>query len=719
MTFRVMTVYGTRPEAIKCAPVVKALEESPDFEGVTVVTGQHREMLDQVNELFGITPDHDLDVMSHGQSLSGIFARVLDGLDPLLVEERPDAVVVQGDTTSSTAAALAAFNRGIPVVHLEAGLRSGDLASPFPEEGNRRLTSQIATIHLAPTSTSRDNLLAEGVDAEAIVVTGNTVIDALLTTVALEVPFTDPRLEEVASGDRPVLLVTTHRRENWGEAMSGVGRAIARLARENDDLVVILPAHRNPVVRKAILPHLGGLRNVVVTEPLAYGEFARLMRRARVVLSDSGGVQEEAPSLGTPVLVMRDTTERPEAVAAGTVKLVGTDEDTIVREVSTLLHDEAAHAAMATAVNPFGDGTAAQRGLEALLGRLRAKQQPEAPDLPHPSRRQDGAAARVVVTGGAGYIGGHLVRLLAERGVDVAVVDDLSTGSAERVPDVPFLRLDLSEPSAAPSLARFLERFGATAVVHLAGRKRVDESVREPALYYQQNIGQLATTLSAMRSADVRDIVFSSSAAVYGAVDGDLVGEDHPTRPTSPYGASKLAWGQQHAWEAERGGIRAVSLRYFNVAGAGWDDLGDDARMNLVSIVLDTLDSGGRPVIYGDDYDTPDGTCIRDFIHVTDLCEAHLVALDRLVTGTLPKRSEFNVGTGRGTSVREAVTALTRLWGGPAVDPVLAARRAGDSASVVADPTSFRSATGWHAARDAGDIFASAIAAFPRTRQPA
>lgn len=366
MTFRVMTVYGTRPEAIKCAPVVKALEASPDFEGITVVTGQHREMLDQVNELFGITPDHDLDVMSHGQSLSGIFARVLDGLDPILAAERPDAIVVQGDTTTSTAAALAAFYRGIPVVHLEAGLRSGDLASPFPEEGNRRLTSQIATVHLAPTTTSRANLLAEGIDPTAVVVTGNTVIDALLETVGRRMPFADPALEQAVADERRLLLVTTHRRENWGDAMQGVGRAVARIAREHEDLLVVLPAHRNPVVREAILPALEGLPNVLVTEPLPYGEFARLMAEAHVILSDSGGVQEEAPSLGTPVLVMRDTTERPEAVAAGTVRLVGTDEETIVSAVRTLLTDPQAHAAMATAANPYGDGTAAQQSVDAM-----------------------------------------------------------------------------------------------------------------------------------------------------------------------------------------------------------------------------------------------------------------------------------------------------------------------------------------------------------------
>lgn len=363
---RIMTVYGTRPEAIKCAPLVTAVEASDDLDGVVVVTGQHREMLDQVNVLFGITPDHDLDVMSHGQTLSGIFARVLDGLDPVLAAERPDAVVVQGDTTTSTAAALAAFHRGIPVVHLEAGLRSGDLASPFPEEGNRRLTSQIADLHLAPTATSRDNLLREGIAAADVVVTGNTVIDALHQTVRQHVPFTDPALEDLAASGQRVVLVTTHRRENWGDAMVGVGRALATLARRFPDVAVVLPVHRNPVVRGAVLPAVADVPNVLVTEPLPYGEFARLMATATLLLTDSGGVQEEAPSLGKPVLVMRDTTERPEAVGAGTVRLIGTDEATVVREVATLLTDDAAYRRMAHAVNPYGDGRAADRSVAAV-----------------------------------------------------------------------------------------------------------------------------------------------------------------------------------------------------------------------------------------------------------------------------------------------------------------------------------------------------------------
>jgi UDP-N-acetylglucosamine 2-epimerase (non-hydrolysing) len=369
--FSIMPIFGTRPEAIKMAPIVSALQESPHFRCIVTVTGQHREMLDQVNELFGIVPDHDLAILQQGQSLSGIMTRTIDGLEKLFAHTRPDAVVVQGDTTTSTAAAIAAFYHGIPVVHVEAGLRSGDLLSPFPEEANRKMTSQITRLHLAPTSTSRANLLSEGINAADIVVTGNTVIDALFATVDKQLPFTDPKLEELAAGGRRILLVTTHRRENQGDAMRGVGRALARIADAEPDLVIVLPVHKNPVVREAVLPAVEGKGNVLVTEPLAYGEFTRLLSVAHVVLTDSGGVQEEAPSLGKPVLVMRENTERPEAVHAGTVLLIGTDEDRIVDEVTLLLHDEVHFASMANAVNPYGDGKAAARtvaAIEELLG---------------------------------------------------------------------------------------------------------------------------------------------------------------------------------------------------------------------------------------------------------------------------------------------------------------------------------------------------------------
>lgn len=362
----VMPIFGTRPEAIKMAPIVSAFQASPDFDCIVTVTGQHREMLDQVNELFGIKPDHDLNILQQRQSLSSIMTRTIDGLDKLFAEKKPDVVIVQGDTTTSTAGAIAAFYHGIPVVHVEAGLRSGDLFSPFPEEANRKITSQISSLHLAPTSVSKANLLAEGIAEKDIVVTGNSVIDALLTTVDKHIPFSDPQLEELAATGRKILLVTTHRRENQGDAMRGVGRALARIAEAEPDLVIVLPAHKNPVVREAVLPALEGKDNVVVTEPLAYGEFTRLLSLAHIVLTDSGGVQEEAPSLGKPVLVMRDNTERPEAVDAGTVALIGTDEETIVKEVDRLLNQQDAFDAMANAVNPYGDGKAAARTVAAV-----------------------------------------------------------------------------------------------------------------------------------------------------------------------------------------------------------------------------------------------------------------------------------------------------------------------------------------------------------------
>lgn len=364
--FKVMTVYGTRPEAIKVAPIIKALEESESFESIPVVTGQHREMLDQVNELFGIKPSRDLAIMSKNQSLNGIVAKVIEGIDEVYEELAPDAVIVQGDTSTVMGAAVAAFNRKIPVVHVEAGLRSGDINSPFPEEANRKLTSQIATLHLAPTHESKQNLVRENLPVRDIVVTGNSVIDALLHTVQRPVEFSDPALSKVISAGRPLVLVTTHRRENLGSAMENIGRAVATLATKYPDHQFVLPAHKNPLVRETVLPHLEGLENVLVTEPLVYAEFTHLIKAAKIVLTDSGGVQEEAPSLGKPVLVMRENTERPEAVEAGTVRLIGTEYDRIVSEVSNLVEDSTHYASMANAVNPYGDGRAAARTVAAL-----------------------------------------------------------------------------------------------------------------------------------------------------------------------------------------------------------------------------------------------------------------------------------------------------------------------------------------------------------------
>lgn len=372
MALRIMTIYGTRPEAIKVAPIIKAIEREPGFENIIVATGQHREMLDQVNAMFSIVPDHDLAIMADGQSLNGIVAKVISGVDTIIGAEQPDVVIVQGDTSTVMGAAVAAFNRQVPVVHLEAGLRSGDIRSPFPEEANRKLTSQIASLHLAPTSTSRANLTREDISENDIVVTGNSVIDTLLfATAALDVHFDDERLEalqsaEAQDGAGRILLVTAHRRENLGSAMEEIGGAVAELARKYPDITVVFPIHKNPKVRASIRPAVAGLDNVLLIEPLPYAQFTRALSLADIVLTDSGGVQEEAPSLGKPVLVMRENTERPEAVVSGTVKLIGTKRQRLVDEVSLLMDSAGAYEGMANAVNPYGDGRAAERTIGAL-----------------------------------------------------------------------------------------------------------------------------------------------------------------------------------------------------------------------------------------------------------------------------------------------------------------------------------------------------------------
>lgn len=378
-----MLVFGTRPEAIKMAPLVKAFQAaSNSFRTLVCVTGQHREMLDQVLHIFDIQPDYDLNIMKQGQDLYDVTSRVLLGLREVLKEVRPDIVLVHGDTTTSTAAALAAFYAQIPVGHVEAGLRTHNIYSPWPEEMNRQLTGRMATWHFAPTPLSRQNLLAENVAEAQITVTGNTVIDALYWVVdkikhdASLSQQLDAELQragydvERLSGGRKLVLITGHRRENFGDGFIHMCTAIKDLTQRYPQVDFVYPMHLNPNVRKPIHEVFGqdlsGLGNMFFIEPLEYLSFVHLMEKSHIVLTDSGGIQEEAPGLGKPVLVMRDTTERPEALTAGTVKLVGTDYDKIVSAVSTLLDDEAAYAAMSHAVNPYGDGKACGRIVETL-----------------------------------------------------------------------------------------------------------------------------------------------------------------------------------------------------------------------------------------------------------------------------------------------------------------------------------------------------------------
>jgi UDP-N-acetylglucosamine 2-epimerase (non-hydrolysing) len=360
---KVMTVFGTRPEAIKMAPVVKALEKSELVDSRVVVTAQHREMLDQVVNLFKIKPHHDLDLMRHGQTLAGLTSGVMEGVDRILSEEKPDFILVQGDTTTTFVAALAAFYHQIPVGHVEAGLRTGQKYSPWPEEINRRLTTGLADLHFAPTEVSRNNLLREGITAQNIYVTGNTVIDALMATVKPEFDFPDRELHAILSAnqDKRLILMTTHRRENWGEPMRQIYQALETVLRKNSDTYVIFPVHKNPTVRKVVAEVLGHNDRVHLIEPLDYEPFVNLLARAYLILTDSGGIQEEAPSLGKPVLCVRDTTERPEAVDAGTVLLVGTSYDGVLKHLSNLLADSQAYKRMAQAANPYGDGLASER----------------------------------------------------------------------------------------------------------------------------------------------------------------------------------------------------------------------------------------------------------------------------------------------------------------------------------------------------------------------
>lgn len=384
---KVLTVIGTRPEAIKMAPLILKLADAPGIEARLCVTAQHREMLDQVLDLFSIVPDHDLNVMKPGQALAEMSATILSRLDAVLAEFQPDWVLVHGDTTTTLCTTLGSYYRRIKVAHVEAGLRTGDIYAPWPEEANRKLTGALAALHFAPTAQSRDNLLAEGVAAGRIVVTGNTVIDALLAVTRLleDMPAMDAdmgRQFPFLRSERRLVLITGHRRENFGDGFARICTAIRRLATAFPDVDFVYPVHLNPNVKGPVTSLLSGMPNVHLITPQDYLPFVYLMKRSTLILTDSGGIQEEAPSLGKPVLVMRDTTERPEAVQAGTVRLVGTDEAKIVDGVTDLLTDRALYDEMAFAHNPYGDGLACSRIVEALL----AMEAPTRPPIAAPHR---------------------------------------------------------------------------------------------------------------------------------------------------------------------------------------------------------------------------------------------------------------------------------------------------------------------------------------------
>ncbi|MCK5053212.1 MAG: UDP-N-acetylglucosamine 2-epimerase (non-hydrolyzing) [Anaerolineales bacterium] len=364
---KVLSIFGTRPEAIKMAPVVNMLSVTPDVESLVCVTAQHRQMLDQVLDLFAITPDFDLDVMRPDQSLPDLTATVIQGLDTIVRDTQPDWILVQGDTTTVMAAGLLAYYHHVRVGHVEAGLRTGDKWQPFPEEVNRKVTGVVSDLHFAPTDQARDNLLREGVNSENIVITGNPVIDALYEIVERPYDFDHPVFHAIPEGRR-LILVTAHRRENFGGPMDRIFEALREIAeRYREDVHLVYPVHPNPNVREPAHRALSGIPNLTLAEPLDYLPMTHLMKNAYLVLTDSGGLQEEAPALGTPVLVLRRVTERPEAIQAGTARLVGSDSKKIVSETSKLLDDPEAHRAMAQAINPFGDGHAAERIVQSLL----------------------------------------------------------------------------------------------------------------------------------------------------------------------------------------------------------------------------------------------------------------------------------------------------------------------------------------------------------------
>ncbi len=372
---KVLAVFGTRPDAIKMAPVVLEFMKHPDkVRLVVAVTGQHREMLDQVLAAFEIKPDYDLAIMRDRQSLAGMTSRALEGLDPVIDEVKPDILLAQGDTTTTFVASLASFYHKVAFGHVEAGLRTDNKYNPFPEEMNRRLTAVLADLHFAPTTAAKDNLLAQGVPADRIFVTGNTVIDALLHVAAKDYVFEDERLQKAVSSGRKLILVTSHRRENWGEPMREICKAVKELVLAHPDVEVVFSLHKNPIVREVIVPELDSFERINLIEPPDYVPFVHLMKASHLILTDSGGVQEEGPALGKPVLVLRTTTERPEGVEAGNAKLVGTDRQKIVQEAGKLLLDSSEYDAMAKVANPYGDGFASERIVDAIFNHFGGKE---------------------------------------------------------------------------------------------------------------------------------------------------------------------------------------------------------------------------------------------------------------------------------------------------------------------------------------------------------
>lgn len=364
---KVLSIFGTRPEGIKMCPLVKALDKDERFESIVCDTAQHREMLDAVLEVFDVNPQYDLDIMAHGQTIIDISNKVLRGVDSVIKESNPDIVLVHGDTSTTLNGALAAFYNKVPVGHVEAGLRTYDIYSPFPEEANRKLTGAITTLHFAPTTTNEKNLLREGVDPKSIFITGNTVIDALLSVIDKELKFEQEVLNDIDYKNKNVILLTTHRRENWGEPMENIFKAMIKLVREDESIEVIFPMHKNPSIRELAHRYFDEYKGRVhLIEPLEYVEFANLMERVKLIMTDSGGIQEEAPTLGKPVMVLRTETERPEAVEAGTIKLSGIETENIYNEAKELLTNKESYDKMAKATNPYGDGKACERILDHI-----------------------------------------------------------------------------------------------------------------------------------------------------------------------------------------------------------------------------------------------------------------------------------------------------------------------------------------------------------------